>query len=160
MGGDEDLRPMTVKRMAGERLPVVRSLDELAGMVEREPGLHVRISRGPDADAAKPSRDYESGLDLPGLSANQLRPERWWTRPLEDWLARRLCQYLHLLEEADDGRVAWVLTGREVARGPDHEPVLADPHPVAVLDRSVLEEAARRYRERFDVGRDSTGSAG
>jgi hypothetical protein len=50
-----------------------------------------------------------------------------------------------------------VLTGRKVGLGPDQEPLLADPRPLAVLSDSVLEQARRHYHERFDVGRDSRG---
>jgi hypothetical protein len=38
---------------------------------------------------------------------------------------------------------------------PGHEPLLADPQPFAVLSDTVLEEARRRYHERFDLGADS-----
>ncbi|MDV7351638.1 DUF6098 family protein [Rhodococcus oxybenzonivorans] len=55
-----------------------------------------------------------------------------------------------------EGRFAWLLKGRVVGRGPDHEPLLTDIRPLARLSHSVLDEAAHRYRERFDVGQDST----
>jgi hypothetical protein len=137
-------------------LPVVHTLAEVAEVVRRRPGVCVRFSRGPRADGDEASVDYESGLELPGLSVNPLSPEPWWERPLQDWLARQLCQYAHLLDDADDERVAWLLTGEEVARGPDNEPLLADVVPVALLHRSALDEAQARYRARFRVGRDST----
>lgn len=132
-------------------LPVLRSLAELAAAVREARGLHVRYSAGPDADASRTSVDTESGLELPGLSVNPLDPETWWTRPLDDWLARQLCQYRHL-EEKDSDRYAWVLRGREAGRGPDCEPLLADVEPVAKLDESLLDEAEARYRARFDAG--------
>ncbi len=139
-----------------EPMPTVRSLGELAELTQRETGLHVRFSKSPEDDRRDPSKDYESGLELPGLSVNPLDPEPWWQRPLEDWLARQLCQYSHLLEDSEDERRAWVLQGREVARGPDNEPLLADFRPVAWLDGGVIDEARRRYDEAFDVGRDSS----
>jgi len=137
----------------GDRpLPELAGLGELAALVASRAGLHVRYSAGPEADAGEASVDGESGLELPGLSVNPLDPEPWWTRPLEDWLARQLCQYRHLAER-DPDRVAWVLRGRVAERGPDCEPLLADPEPVARLGDALLDEADRLYRERFDVGR-------
>ena len=50
-----------------------------------------------------------------------------------------------------------MLSGRKVGLGPDQEPLLADPRPVAMLSDAVLEQARRHYQERFDVGRDSRG---
>jgi hypothetical protein len=50
-----------------------------------------------------------------------------------------------------------VLTGREVGLGPDQEPLLAGPCPLAVLSDALVEQARRHYHERFDVGRDSRG---
>lgn len=138
-----------------EPMPTVDSLGGLAELTRHETGLHVRFSKSPEYDRRHPSKDYESGLELPGLSVNPLDPEPWWERPLEDWLARQLCQYAHLLEDSDDERRAWVLQGRQVARGPDNEPLLADFRPVAWLDDEVIDEARRRYEESFDVGRDS-----
>ncbi len=133
-------------------LPEITTLERLARLVSERPGLHVRYSAGPEADAGSVSTDGESGLPLPGLSVNPLDPQPWWTRPLEDWLARQLCQYRHLENEGEE-RFAWVLRGRLVGRGPDSEPLLADVEPVARLAPSLLEEAERRYEERFERGR-------
>jgi hypothetical protein len=139
----------------GDALPTVTSLDELCRVVEGRQ-LYVRVSRGPLHDRARTSTDYESGLDLPGLSVNPLTPESWWTRPLEDWLARQVCDYVHLLEDSADERRMWVLAGRIVARGPDNEPLLADVEPVAELSDACVREAQARYRECFEAGNDST----
>ena len=133
-------------------LPRIDSLDELCRLVA--PDAYVRFSKGPDDDDGSTSRDYESGLDLPGLSVNPLQPEQWWTRPLDEWLARQICNYVHLGEEED--RYAWVLTGTAVSRGPDNEPLVAKFTPVAVLSEKVVDEAKRLYEERFDTGEDST----
>lgn len=137
-----------------DRLPVLDSLAELSRYVT--PDTHLRFSRGPRADRGARSHDYESGLELPGLSVNPLAPEPWWTRPVEDWLARQVCNYVHLMEDADDERCPWVLRGEVVARGPDNEPIVARFRPLALLSGALLEEAKRRYRERFDVASDST----
>jgi hypothetical protein len=145
-----------------QRLRRVPHLAQLAAVVRACPGLHVRYSAGPDDDMSRHSIDTESGLELPGLSVNPLDPEAWWTRPLEDWLARQLSQYRHLAEKEPE-RIAWILRGEECGRGPDCEPLLRDVDPVAVLDEELLEEARERYEKEFDAGRgpaDDDGSDG
>ena len=143
------------ERRDGPDAPVLTSLTSLVELIGRDRPLFVRYSKGPDDDARKESRDYESNLTLPGLSVNPLDPEHWWTRPAEEWVARQLSQYAHLKDESGDERRAWVLTGRVVARGPDNEPVVEDPEPVAFLSDELVEEAKALYDERFDVGEDS-----
>ena len=133
----------------------IRSFDELSELATDGRHLYVRYSRGPDADLGSTSIDYESGLRLPGLSANPLHPECWWTRPVEDWLARQISKYVHLRDDSTDHRVGWILAGTVVARGPDNEPLLDDVEPVALVDDALVEEAKRRYRSRFEVGRQS-----
>jgi len=133
----------------------VTTLSELADLVRSRSPLYVRYSEGPERDARGRSLDFESGLDLPGLSVNPLTPERWWTRPLNDWLARQLCQYDYLVKEEPE-RYAWALQGRVVARGPDNEPLLVDVEPIARLSDDVLREAEQRYRSKFDAGRGPT----
>jgi hypothetical protein len=138
-----------------EQLPVIGTLADLTEIVAADPRVYLRHSKGPRADAEEgPSRDYEAHLTLPGLSVTTLSPEPWWQRPVVEWVARRIQKYAELSEEQD--RFAWLLTGTEVGRGPDHEPLLTNIRPRARLDRRVLDEAARLYHERFDVGRDST----
>ncbi len=131
------------------------SLEELAKLVASGGTFYVRYSKGPKHDAGTVSRDYESGMDMPGLSVNPLVPEPWWDRPVEQWIARQLCQYMELQDRADD-RCAWILTGRVDGFGPDREPLLGDWNCVALLSDDLLDEAQRLYEERFDVGRDST----
>jgi Family of unknown function (DUF6098) len=138
-----------------KNLTALKDLDDLVALVMRRPEIYVRYSRGPESDIEEKSRDYESGLDLPGLSANPLAPPTWWSRPLEDWLARRLCSYVHLRDESNDARVAWILAGTIVERGPDNEPLLNDVEPIAMLSDSILDEALHHYESHFDVGRDS-----
>jgi hypothetical protein len=134
------------------RLRRVSHLAQLAAVVRACPGLYVRYSPGPEDDARRNSVDTESGLELPGLSVNPLDAEDWWTRPLEDWLARQLSQYRHLAEK-DSERIAWILKGEVCGRGPDCEPLLRAVEPVAVLDGELLEEARRRYESNFEAGR-------
>ncbi|WP_308020311.1 DUF6098 family protein [Streptomyces sp. LS1784] len=50
----------------------------------------------------------------------------------------------------------WVLTGRVVGAGPDHEPPTAGPLPLARLGAGGLGQTAHRYHERPAPGRDST----
>jgi hypothetical protein len=132
-------------------------LDEVVGLLDHHERLFVRHSKGPDADAGRTSRDYESGLALPGLAVADLRPPDWWSRPAVDWVARRVCSYAELAE-ADPSRYPWVLTGRVVDRGPDHEPLVADVQPVARIGPKALTEAQEHYERHFDVGNDSTPS--
>ena len=146
-----DVHPAT---KVNDDLPVLNTLDELCDTVA--PDAFVRFSRGPEDDVDTASTDYESGLELPGLSANPLQPESWWDRPLQEWLARQICNYVHIAEESDDDRRAWVLTGRVVARGPDNEPLITDYRPVAWLSDELITEAKALYEERFEVARDST----
>lgn len=128
----------------------ITALAELIDVVRSHERVYVRYSEGPERDRDS-SVDTESGLTLPGLSVNPLHPEEWWTRPLEDWLARQVCQYRELQEKNPD-RFAWVLTGVEVGRGPDCEPLLREVSPIARLDDQLLEEADRRYKARFRAG--------
>jgi Family of unknown function (DUF6098) len=122
-------------------LSEITDLRELAELVGRYEALYVRWSRGPASDAGQCSRDHASGLDMPGLAVNPLTPPSWWTRPVEEWVARQITAYDHLGRDAPD-HIAWVLTGRIVDRGPDNEPLVVDVEPVARLAAAVLSEAA------------------
>ena len=135
---------------------VIDELDELTELVTGADQLYLRYSAGPERDAEHPSRDHEAGVDLPGLPVTTVRPEPWWPRPPADWVARRVCKYLDLAETADD-RFAWLLRGKVAGEGPDHEPLITEPDPVARLGDRLIEQARGRYHARFDVGRTSTG---
>ncbi|CAL9614652.1 DUF6098 family protein [Streptomyces sp. enrichment culture] len=126
-------------------LPVVRSLDGLVRLVERDRRLYVRWSRGPAADLrAASSVDDLTGVAMPGLSANPLDVEGWWRdRPVRLWVARRLYDYAHLPHDKGPGVRCWILTGREVGRGPDNEPLVADIRPLCRIADRVIEEARR-----------------
>lgn len=129
---------------------VINTLEELASLAQGDGTVYLRYSCGYEADRDGTSEDGESGLALPGLSVNPLTPEKWWSRPVEDWLARQICQYRHLAE--DEERYPWVLTGTCVGRGPDCEPLLAEVKPLGRLHEDLLHEAGRIYDERFDAG--------
>ncbi|RSM91697.1 hypothetical protein DMH04_01610 [Kibdelosporangium aridum] len=133
-------------------MPVLTKLDQLIELMAMDLPLFLRYSPGPEADVAHPSVDHESGLQMPGHSANPLRPPSWWTLPTEDWMARRICQYLRKL---DEGARPWVLTGEVTSHGPDNEPLLVNVTPVAWLGDELLAEAHQRYTERMNAGKSS-----
>ncbi len=130
-------------------MPTLDRLDELTLLVEHGEAVYLRYSPGPEADATHPSKDHESGLLMSGVSANPLRPPKWWTRPPVDWVARSVCQYLR---ELDEGARPWVLTGRVVDFGPDNEPLLTDVTPIAWLSDALLAAAHKHYTEQLDAG--------
>lgn len=127
----------------------------LAERVLREAPVYLRYSHGPERDQASASRDYEADVTLPGLPVTGLTPEPWWTRPPVDWVARRVCKYLDLSEQ-DPSRRPWVLHGRVIGSGPDHEPLLDRISPIAWLDPHLVRQAQQHYHARFHVGRSGT----
>ncbi|HEY7595938.1 MAG TPA: DUF6098 family protein [Actinophytocola sp.] len=131
-------------------LPTLARLAELSALADGDIPVYLRYSPGPVSDAAHPSKDHESGLVMPGVSANPLRPPGWWSLPGADWVARAVCQYLR---ELDEGARPWVLTGEVVDFGPDNEPLLTGVRPIAWLSRSLVREAHQRYHERLAAGR-------
>lgn len=132
-------------------MDTVETLDEVVALAG--PGrevLYVRFSEGPGPDAEGTSLDGEAGVELPGLSVCRLTPEPWWTRSDEDWVARRLCKYLDIQQETPERR-PWLLTGRVVGSGTDHEPLVADPVAIAWVGPAAVDLATEIYRTRFDV---------
>ncbi|MGW0535002.1 DUF6098 family protein [Streptomyces sp. NPDC003032] len=135
---------------SSDDLPVLRTLRELAHLVERHRSLYVRWSRGPGTDLGNGrtrtmSRDDLTGVDMSGLSANPLDIEPWWQdRPIELWVARRLHDYSHLPREKGDGVRPWVLLGHENGRGPDNEPLVKDVEPMAWIDARMIDEAREK----------------
>ncbi|WP_207944647.1 DUF6098 family protein [Actinomadura rubrisoli] len=125
-------------------LEVIASLERLAELLDARSPLFVRWSAGPEADESRPySVDGLTGARLPGLSASPLEVEPWWgDRPTVLWVARRLHDYSHLKDARAEGARPWVLEGEEAGRGPDNEPLVARPRPVALIDKRVLDEAA------------------
>ena len=133
-----------------DALPVLRSLKELAELVERDERLFVRWSRGPEADLEETavSTDDLTGVSMPGLSANPLDVEPWWQdRSTELWVARRLHDYSHLPREKGPGVRPWVLVGRVAGRGPDNEPLVRDVEPVGWIDEDVIGQAEGEVAE-------------
>jgi hypothetical protein len=129
-------------------MPTVEALDELTELAQRCPGLFVRWSRGPSADVMGASCDDLTGVPLPGLSANPLAVEPWWSdRPLRLWIARRLYDYSHLKHEKAPGVRPWILEGRKLGRGPDNEPLVRCDRPVAWIAGQVIDEAVHVIEE-------------
>jgi hypothetical protein len=123
---------------------VVTVLDELVDLVRSRPeDLYVRWTSDPDRDVGEfTSTDELTGVPLPGLSANALAIEPWWEdRDPRVWVARRLYDYHHLPRLRGPRTEAWIMTGKEVGRGPDNEPLITDCRVVARLDADVVAEA-------------------
>lgn len=127
----------------------VDGLTQLAEITRLGRRVYLRYSHGPEADALHPSTDHESGLRMPGLSANPLAVPRWWSLDTRDWLARRVCQYLR---EVEEGARPWILYGEPVDFGPDNEPLLVDITPIAWLSADLVAEAHARYHSRLRAG--------
>ncbi|GGT73124.1 MULTISPECIES: DUF6098 family protein [Streptomyces] len=136
MNTPDDLRTL-------QDMPVIGSLDELAGLLAARGGLYLRWSRGPGFDLAEhTSRDGLTGIELPGLSANPLDAEPWWEdRSLRVWAARRLHDYSHLPRIRGPGVRPWLLRGTEAGRGPDNEPLVRDVAPLGWVADAVIKEA-------------------
>jgi hypothetical protein len=132
-------------------LPTLNTLDELAAVLDGRDDLYVRWSRGPDVDRQTSSTDDLTGVPLPGLSVNPLALEEWWEgRSLRLWVARRLYDYRHLRDKRGPGVRPWILSGRELARGPDNEPLVDRVQPIAWLHEDVVAAAQRMVDEQTD----------
>jgi Family of unknown function (DUF6098) len=117
----------------------ITALDQLAELVERTArDPYVRFARV--EDVAEPSVDHVSGLTLPGVAVNPLRPPGWWTgRTTADWVARQIGTYSHL-QQADPRRLCWVVHGDVIDRGPDNEPLLTNVEVVGVVASELVAE--------------------
>lgn len=125
----------------------IATIDDLAQLCQEFDGaLYVRWSRDCDRDLTdQTSIDELTGVPLPGLSANGLGVEPWWDdRPLDLWLARRFYDYRHLVELRGKGTRPWILTGDEVGRGPDNEPLITNCRLVASVEPAVIDTATER----------------
>ncbi|WP_369204455.1 DUF6098 family protein [Streptomyces sp. PU-14G] len=124
-------------------MPVFSSLDALSDLVTQRGQLFVRWSRGPAVDLQRgSSMDDLTGAAMPGLSASPLDVEEWWAgRPVRVWVARRLYDYSHLPRVRDARTRPWVLTGEELGRGPDNEPLVRHVCPLGWIAGQVIAEA-------------------
>lgn len=144
---DEVAGPAAEPERPADRLVRLTTLDELVALTVTTHGMYLRYSPGPAADAADcRSRDRGSGVDMPGLTVTPLSPEPWWPRSAEEWVARRLHRSCGLDEER--GNFPWLLTGTVIGHSLDLEPLVVQFRPLARIDQSVLDEAARVY-DRF-----------
>lgn len=132
-------------------------LSEVEALMNEGPGLHVRTSQGYAVDLERGSVDPVSGLELPGLAADPLDPEPWWTRDRREWIARQLRPHRGV-EGVDREEFAWLLRGRIVGRGAENEPLLTDVDVVARVAECLLDEADQVYRESFPAYADSVGT--
>ena len=131
--------PTTDRR---QQLALIESLDQLAELVQRREDLYVRWSAGPDHDRVRTSKDELTGMPLPGLSANSLAVEDWWgDRSVRLWVARRLYDYHHLRGRRDPEARPWVMTAREIGRGPDNETLVECLEPLSWVGDAVVAEA-------------------
>ena len=100
-------------------METIATRERLADVLAAHDRIYVRISNGPDADRAMgASRNHATGRREAGLSVNAVNE------------TRHLTEYCFSLLGQPDA-YAWLLTGAEVGRGGDNEPVLADWSPVA-----------------------------
>lgn len=131
----------------GKAMPTHETLDAVHALVKAHHAsgrpLYVRYSRGPQADAkgGYRSTNHASGTREAGLSVNNLISD---VLPnARNDIAQRLHEYSYLVPQGGAGTRAWLAHGREVGRGADNEPLLADVTPLGW----VGEEAAREARE-------------
>ncbi|ADU47000.1 hypothetical protein Intca_0452 [Intrasporangium calvum DSM 43043] len=134
-----------------ENVDTIATFDEVVELARLRAPLYVRHSAGPGPDAEHPALDIEAEVALPGLPASGLTPEPWWTRPDEDWVARRLCSCLDHVEQRgpDSDERLWLLTGVVVGSGPSHEPLIGAVEALGWVGPEALETAAEVYRTRF-----------
>jgi Family of unknown function (DUF6098) len=127
-----------------EESPEIATVDALVELVtSSDDELYVRFAPESERDGTGGSVDHESGLPLPGLSVNPLRPPSWWRgTPSEQWISRQVRAYQHL-QDGDGDRRCWVVTGVVVDRGPDNEPLLADMRIVGRVADAVVRECER-----------------
>ena len=119
----------------------VTTLGQLADVVERSPDdLYVRFAREGEVDS--PSVDHQSGLTLPGVAVNPLRPPAWWTgHSTAEWVARQIGTYSHLQDE-DPDRMGWIVHGDVVDRGPDNEPLLTNVEVIGLVASELIADCA------------------
>ena len=127
-----------------EAPPSLTSLEQVLDVLRRDGEAYLRISPGPRTDRYSGMRDADSGCLLPGLPVWAMRPEPWWPAGPRLWAARQLVRHGYLLS-GGKGHVAWLLTGEEVGRGPEGEPLVGSFRPVATVAPAVLAEAESAY---------------
>ena len=122
-------------------VPTISELDELAELVEATTDdLYIRFAREQDVDER--SVDHQSGLTLPGVAVNPLRPPNWWVRrSTAEWVARQIGTYSHL-QDADPDRLGWIVRGEVIDRGPDNEPLLTNVEVLGLVASKLIADCA------------------
>jgi hypothetical protein len=107
-------------------LAVLDTLDEVVATVERSDApVYLRFAKAAPEGLEEPSVDGETGLQLPGVSANPLMPPNWWRgHGVDKSIARRICSYAHLQADEPE-RICLLVRGAVAERGPDNEPYSA-----------------------------------
>ncbi len=130
-------------------MKTIKTLAELVETVKTsEVPLFIRYSYGPDVDREMgcstnhATNRVECGLSVnnliafPGLYGDDMDDPRF-----AEWVARLACEYSYLMMGEES--FPWLLTGEEIGRGADNEPLL-DPETweeVAYVALSVVDEA-------------------
>lgn len=116
--------------------PTITTIEELEALIDNSDALYVRWSHGPEADEANNwisknwagtwqdfRGDYDYiPVDEDGLSATEITDPR----DAKKWAAETY------------GTVCYVLTGREIARCSDEEPLLVNVEPIAILSAELI----------------------
>jgi hypothetical protein len=110
----------------------IKTLEEYKKFIA-EKELYVRYTPDLDADLKyETSTNHQNGDLLAGLSVNP---------------ANQLTEYVYC---STSNTICYLLTGREVGRGPDNEPLLKGISPVAIVDYDVIHAAlAERKSSRY-----------
>ena len=129
-------------------MDTIQTFDEVVTLARLRGPLYLRCSRGPEADAEEWTLDAEAHVTMPGVLVSSLTPEPWWTRPDEDWVARRLCSYL-AVQGVTARRKPWLLTGVVVGFGTEHEPLIGAVKPMGWVSAAAVARAGIIYHDRF-----------
>lgn len=118
----------------------MKTFEELVDLIEQSSvPLYIRWSRvAPTRDIRlRASRNHATGRPEAGLSVERISPPTDWPYPLRAYVAQQLMSYAGL------GGRPYLLTGEEVGRGADGEPLLGDRRLVATIAEAVIVEARR-----------------
>lgn len=121
-------------------MKAIEAFEELIDLVEQSTvPLYIRWARvAPTRDIRlRASRNHATGRLEAGLSVERITPPADWPYPLRGYVAQQLTSYSSL------GGRPYLLTGEEVGRGADNEPLLGDRRLVATIAEAVIAEARR-----------------
>ncbi|CAM5666204.1 putative protein OS=Streptomyces glaucescens OX=1907 GN=SGLAU_02615 PE=4 SV=1 [Streptomyces glaucescens] len=142
----------------------MQTLAELTGLVEeRQGGLYVRWSKGPDIDLGEvSSTDELTGVPMPGLSANPLDVEDWWQGRPGPPVGGPAAVRLRPPAAAEGPSIRpWILEGRRTAGAPTTSPSWKTCGPCAISPTEVIDEArAEVARQEHEWGPLRRGARG